>query len=184
MSQTNRVVGHMQASRSLRISGGLVSNSTNMVKKFLKRILNRTWTRKVQDCLVTIFHFNWNGLWLDDEKRLFKSFHLITRNAECRALSSQLRDISWRVSPADSSQLGSSPGASQAQAWAPSWVHSSVLSPGFVHPFIHQLTDDWAWQAWQYHHPTISNTQHWAHQTAYMASSLLWSVIGWNLKFP
>ena len=133
--------------------------------------------------IVKIFNLNWNGPWLDDEKRLFKSFHLITRNAECWALSSQLRDISWRVSPADSSQLGSSPGASQAQAWAPSWVHSSVLSPGFVHPFIHQLTDDWAWQAWQYHHPTISNTQHWAHQTAYMASSLLWSVIGLNLKF-
>ena len=25
----------------------------------------------------------------------------------------------------------------------------------FVHPSIHQLTDDWAWQPWQYHHPAI-----------------------------
>ena len=39
-----------------------------------------------------------------------------------------------------------------AEAWL-GWAHS-----GFVHPFIHQLMDDWAWQAWQYHHPTISQS--------------------------
>ena len=92
---------------------------------------------------------NWNNripLWVTNGSDSFgESFDFLSGNIFCfesKYFSSSSRG---REGSHDESER-------QTEAWL-GWAHSE-----FVHPFIHQLMDDWAWQAWQYHHPTISQS--------------------------
>ena len=95
---------------------------------------------------------NWNtriALWVtNDSDSLGESFDFLPGNIFCfksKYFSSPSRGREGREGSHDESDC-------LTEAWL-GWAQSE-----FVHPFIHQLMDDWAWQAWQYHHPTISQS--------------------------